>query len=144
MSTDTKNYDIEWLQWFDEKAKTDIFYCEGYEHSPVCIIKGNNRQVLVSCDGEMNALFIDNDGEEHRITDYWGLVNAGIKTDFDLEKLKDKIEWDMTPWFNAYDITEDYQEDLGPDNSGVNLEMVSGTIDEILQKVEGYMKETDK
>ena len=42
------HFDIEWLTENEPKQRTDVFYCEGYHHSPVCIITGNERKVLIS------------------------------------------------------------------------------------------------
>lgn len=133
--------DIEWLVHEELHQRSDVFYCDGYNHTPVCVVKGENRKVLISCDGEMDVRFIDEDGEEHKITDFWGLLDVGIKSDADLQKYEDKLNWIDNPWFDAYDITDDYQPELGPDNSGIHLDMVSGSIDEILEKVKNYINE---
>lgn len=133
--------DIEWLVHEELHQRSDVFYSDGYNHNPVCVVKGENRQVLIACDGEMDVRFIDSDGEEHKITDFWGLLDVGIKSDEDLKKYEDKLNWIDNPWFDAYDITDDYQAELGPDNSGIHLDMVSGTLDEILEKVKNYINE---
>lgn len=135
-----KNIDIEWLAWEDENQRSDVFYCDGYNHTPICIVKGNGKKVLISCDGEMRAHFIDSDGEEHLITDSWDLEDAGIKTDSDLKRYEDKLEWIDNPWLDAYDITEEYSPENGVE-SLVHLDMVSGTIDEIMEKVKTYISE---
>ena len=36
-------FDIEWLTENEPNQRTDVFYCEGYFHTPVCIIKGNTK-----------------------------------------------------------------------------------------------------
>lgn len=132
-------YDIEWLAHEDKNQRTDVFYCDGYHHTPVCIVKNKYRKVLIACDGEMRAKFIDSDGEEHTITDCWELEAAGIKTDSDLQKHEDKIEWIDNPWFDAYDITFGYEPENGTE-SFIHLDMVCGDLDEILEIVKGYIK----
>ena len=133
-----KNIEIEWLAWEDENQRSDVFYCEGYGHSPICIVSGDTKKVLISCDGEMRAHFIDSDGEEHLITDSWELEDAGIKSDSDLRRFEDKFEWDDNPWLDAYDITDGYHPENGSESFD-HLDMVSGTIDEILEKVKEYI-----
>lgn len=128
------DYDIEWLQWFDPQATSDLFYCEGYHHSPVCIVKGNGRHILIACDGEMTIRYNDN-----VIKDFWDLEENGIKTDLDLSKL-DPDNFDDNPWLDAYDVTVNYDEVAGVETYD-NLDMVSGTIEEIIEKVKIYLKE---
>lgn len=132
-------FDIEWLQENNKKQRMDIFYCEGYHHSPVCIIEGNDKKVLISCDGEMKAIFTDNDGDEVYITDFWDLIELGIKTDSDYLKVEDRIEWDFNPWFAAYDITENYDPTLGNDTYHY-LEIVEGNLDDTIEKVKKYIE----
>lgn len=132
-------FDIEWLQHDEPDQRQDIFYCEGYEHSPVCIIKGNGKQVLISCDGEMRIIHKIN-GDDYIITDYWDLIEAGIKTDEDVYKVLEDADWDCNPWFDAYDISMNYQPELGPDNMGIHLDMVSGDLDEIIGLVKRYIE----
>jgi hypothetical protein len=131
-------FDIEWLQERSQNQALDIFYCEGYEHSPVCYISGNKRKVLISCDGEMRGIFSDKSGDEVIITDFWDLIDAGIETDDDYLELKEKIEWDFNPWFTAYDVTNNYDPDLGHDTFTC-LEFVEGDLDEIISKVKDYI-----
>lgn len=133
--------DIEWLVHEEKNQRSDVFYCEGYNHTPVCVVKGENRHILISCDGEMDARFIDSDGEEHKLTDFWDLLDVGIRSDEDLKKYEDKLEWIDNPWFDAYDITVEYEPDLGSDGMGIHLDMVSATLDEILEKVKNYLNE---
>lgn len=113
MNTNIKKiteFDIEWLLSYDENQNDAIFYCEGYEHSPICVISGNDRKVLIVCNGEMKIVYELNN-EEFIIQDFWDLMRAGINTDEDLEKL-DEYERDCNPWFEAYDITEIYKEKM--------------------------------
>jgi hypothetical protein len=137
------NIDIEWLAYVSENQRSDVFYCDGYNHSPVCIVKGKYKKVLISCDGEMRAKFIDSDGEEHTITDFWELEEAGIKTDSDLSKYEDKLEWIENPWLDAYDITDGYHPENGSESMD-HLDMVSGDLDEILNKVKNYIESNEK
>lgn len=139
MDTEIEDFDIEWLQWFDEKAKTDLFFCEGYEHSPVCIVSGNGKRVLIACDGEMRIVH-KKDGDDFIIRDFWDLQEIGVNTDDDLVKLEDSFI-DFSPWLDAYDITKRYAPEDGVE-SFEHLDMVSGEIDEILEKVKIYLKET--
>ena len=132
--------DIEWLQERNPNQSLDIFYCEGYEHSPVCYITGNERKVLISCDGEMKGVFTDESGDEVIIGDFWDLMDAGIDSDDIYLELRHRFEWDFNPWFTAYDITKDYDPDLG--HSTYNcLEFVEGTLDEIIDNVNNYIKQ---
>jgi hypothetical protein len=126
-------FDIEWLQERTQNQSLDIFYCEGYEHSPVCYITGNGKKVLISCDGEMKGIFSDESGDEVIITDFWDLIDAGIKTDDDYLELREKIEWDFNPWFTAYDITNGYDPDLGHEEFNC-LEFVEVTLMRLLTK----------
>lgn len=133
--------DIEWLVYFDPKQTRDVFYCDGSYNVPICVVKGEEKKVLIVCDGEMYGFYNKNTEDEYHIRSFWDLEKLGIKTDDDLERLEDKIEWDFNPWFDAYDITNDYQPEIGPDNSGIHLDMVSADIYEILNSVKEYMNE---
>ena len=130
-------FDIEWLQHNDLSQRQDIFYCEGYEHSPVCFIKGNGRKVLISCDGEMRIIY-KVDGDDVIISDYWDLIDAGVKSDDDIWKLK-LADWDCNPWFDAYDVTEGYHPENGVE-SFVHLDMVEGNLDDIIDTVKQYIR----
>ena len=129
-------FDIEWLTENEPKQRTDVFYCEGYFHTPVCIIKGNTRKVLISCDGEMTIRYKD-----IVIKDFWDLLNNGIKTDADLKKL-DRDNYDDEPWFDAYDITKNYDPTIGHESYD-NLDMVHDNLDEVISMVKNYLMKGD-
>lgn len=128
--------DIEWLMENEPDQRTDVFYCEGYFHSPVCIITGNTRKVLISCDGEMTIRYKD-----IVIKDFWDLLNNGIKTDADLKKL-DRDKYDDEPWFDAYDITKNYDPTIGHESYD-NLDMVHDNLDEVISMVKNYLMKGD-
>lgn len=142
---DVTPFDIEWLNWYNPEAKSDVFYCDGYGHSPVCVIKatdentGKDTHILISVDGEMRLDYLDPiTGDIHNIRDSWDLAEIGITKDSDLIKL-DGVNWDMNPWFDAYDITADYASEDGME-SLIHLDMVSGDLDEIIGRVMEYLK----
>jgi hypothetical protein len=136
-------FDIEWLQGSDKDQRLDVFYCEGYDHSPVCIVKGNTVEVLISCDGEMKAVLTKDNGDEVYITDFWGLLHNDIKTDKALMEINNKIEWHLNPWFDAYDITSNYDPDIGHESYD-NLDIVEGNLDDIIEKVKLYIIEKER
>jgi hypothetical protein len=82
--------DIEWLTENEPEQRTDLFYCEGYHHSPVCIITGNTRKVLISCDGEMTIRH-QHLGQEYVIKDFWDLLDLNITKDIDLNVFRQQI-----------------------------------------------------
>jgi len=125
-------FDIEWLTENEPKQRTDVFYCEGYHHSPVCIITGNERKVLISCDGEMTIRYKDD-----VIKDFWGLLENGIKTDLELMRL-DHDNYDDEPWFAAYDITNNYDEVAGHETYD-DLGIIEGNLDEMIKLVKEYL-----
>jgi hypothetical protein len=125
-------FDIEWLTENEPDQRTDVFYCEGYHHSPVCFITGNKRKVLISCDGEMT---IRHEGDV--IKDFWGLLDNGIKTDIDLTKL-DRDNYDDEPWFAAYDITDNYDEVAGHETYD-DLGIITGNLDQMIELVKEYI-----
>jgi len=129
-------FDIEWLTENEPNQRTDVFYCEGYFHTPVCIIKGNTRKVLISCDGEMTIRYKD-----IVIKDFWDLLNNGIKTDADLKKL-DRDNYDDEPWFDAYDITNNYDPTIGHESYD-SLDMVHDNLDEVISMVKNYLMKGD-
>jgi hypothetical protein len=129
-------FDIEWLTENEPNQRTDVFYCEGYFHTPVCIIKGNTRKVLISCDGEMTIRYKD-----IVIKDFWDLLNNGIKTDADLKKL-DRDNYDDEPWFDAYDITKNYDPTIGHESYD-SLDMVHDNLDEVISMVKNYLMKGD-
>ena len=130
-------FDIEWLQENEPEQRTDVFYCEGYHHSPVCIITGNERKVLISCDGEMTIR-----DEDDVIKDFWGLLDSGIKTDDDLARL-DPDNFDDEPWFAAYDITDNYDEVAGHETYD-DLGIIEGNLDEMIKLVNEYLTTQNK
>ena len=133
--------DIEWLMWYDADAKSDVFYCDGSGHSPVCIVRSNGKQILIAVDGEMKIVTNHPDtNEEYIIEDHWDLLEIGIKKDSDLKKLDDS-EIEMSPWFDAYDISINYDPSNGVEVYA-HLDMVSENIDEVMEKVKVYLKET--
>ena len=136
-------FDIEWLQGSDKEQRLDVFYCEGYGHSPVCIVKGNTVKVLISCDGEMKAVLTKDNGDEVYVTDFWDLVHNDIKTDKLLMESNKNIEWDLNPWFDAYDITSNYDPDIGHESYD-NLDIVEGNLDDIIEKVKLYIIEKER
>ena len=92
--------DIEWLMWYDADAKSDVFYCDGSGHSPVCIVRSDGKQILIAVDGEMKIVTNHPDtNEEYIIEDHWDLLEIGIKKDSDLKKLDDS-EIEMSPWLS--------------------------------------------
>ena len=125
-------FDIEWFTENEPKQRRDVFYCEGYHHSPVCIITGNERKVLISCDGEMTIR-----DEDDVIKDFWGLLDSGIKTDDDLARL-DPDNFDDEPWFAAYDITNNYDEVAGHETYD-DLGIIEGNLDEMIKLVKEYI-----
>jgi hypothetical protein len=125
-------FDIEWLTENEPKQRTDVFYCEGYHHSPVCFITGNKRKVLISCDGEMTIRY-----KHSVLKDFWGLLGNGIKTDADLKKL-DHDNYDDEPWFAAYDITNNYDEVAGHETYD-DLGIIEGNLDEMIKLVKEYI-----
>lgn len=129
-------FDIEWLTENEPEQRTDMFYCEGYHHSPVCIITGNERKVLISCDGEMTIRYKIND-QEHILKDFWDLLDNGIARDIDLNKL-DPDNFDDSPWFAAYDITNNYDEVAGYETYD-DLGIVEGNLDEMIKLVKEYI-----
>jgi hypothetical protein len=133
---DIEGYDIEWLQWFNPEAKSDVFYCEGYEHSPVCVVSGNGRRILISCDGELRITIDD----EIIIQDHWDLIEHGFKTDADIPKLYEVGQVDWNCWLDAYDITSDYDPVAGQETYD-HLDMISDNLDEIFDQVKAYLKE---
>lgn len=142
---DIAPFDIEWLEWYNPEAKADVFYCDGYGHNPVCVIKatdedtGKDTHILISVDGEMRLDYLDPiTGDIHNVRDFWDLAEIGITKDSDLVKL-DGMEWDMNPWFDAYDITAKYTPEDGIE-SLIHLDMVSGDLDEIIGRVIEYLK----
>lgn len=142
---DIAPFDIEWLDWYNPEAKSDVFYCDGYDHHPVCVVKatdedtGEDTHILISVDGEMRLDYLDPiTRETHYIRNSADLAEIGITKDSDLVKL-DGIDWGMSPWFDAYDITVDYAPKDGIE-SLIHLDMVSGDLDEIIQKVVVYLK----
>lgn len=114
MIKDITKFEIEWLMEYSEGKNAAIFYCESYEHSPICIVKGNDRKVLIACNGEMSIPYQLNN-EEFIIKDFWDLMEAGINSDNDVIKLLEDgsidYDWDYNPWLEAYDITELYEDD---------------------------------
>jgi hypothetical protein len=130
-------FDIEWLTENEPNQRTDVFYCEGYHHSPVCIITGNERKVLISCDGEMTIR-----DEDDVIKDFWGLLDSGIKTDDDLARL-DPDNFDDEPWFAAYDITDNYDEVAGHETYD-DLGIIEGNLDEMIKLVNEYLTTQNK
>jgi hypothetical protein len=129
-------FNIEWFTENEPEQRTDVFYCEGYHHTPVCIISGNTRKVLISCDGEMTIRYKD-----IVIKDFWDLLNNGIKTDADLKKL-DRDNYDDEPWFDAYDITKNYDPTIGHESYD-NLDMVHDNLDEVISMVKNYLMKGD-
>jgi hypothetical protein len=125
-------FDIEWLQKSEPKQRQDVFYCEGYHHSPVCIITGNEKKVLISCDGEMTIR-----NEDDVIKDFWDLLDSGVKTDADLARL-DPDNFDDEPWFAAYDITKNYDETAGHETYD-DLGIIEGNLDEMIKLVKEYI-----
>ena len=121
----------------EPNQRTDVFYCEGYHHSPVCIITGNERKVLISCDGEMTIR-----DEDDVIKDFWGLLDSGIKTDDDLARL-DPDNFDDEPWFAAYDITDNYDEVAGHETYD-DLGIIEGNLDEMIKLVNEYLTTQNK
>ena len=65
-------------------------------------------------------------------------MDNGIHTDDDIEKLSD-ANWDFSPWFDAYDITENYEPENGVE-SFVHLDMVEGNLDDIIDTVKQYIR----
>jgi hypothetical protein len=130
-------FNIEWLADNEPLQRTDLFYCEGYHHSPVCIITGHYRKVLISCDGEMTIRYEAN-GQEHVIKDFWDLLENDIKTDDDLKKL-DRDNFDDEPWFAAYDITNNYDEVAGHETYD-DIGIIHDNLDEMINMVEYYIK----
>ena len=131
-------FDIEWLQKDEPEQRTDLFYCEGYQHSPVCIITGGSRKVLISCDGEMRIKY-KYGGETFTLTDYWDLLEHDIKRDIDLNKL-DYDNYIDNPWFAAYDITNNYDEDAGWETYE-DIGFVHDNLDEMILRVKYYITE---
>jgi hypothetical protein len=129
-------FDIEWLTENEPEQRTDLFYCEGYHHTPVCIITGNERKVLISCDGEMRIRY-DYGGEEYIITDFWDLLEHDIKRDIDLNRL-DCDKYDDSPWFAAYDITNNYDEVAGHETYD-DLSIIESNLDEMIKLVKEYI-----
>ena len=125
-------FDIEWFTENEPKQRTDVFYCEGYHHSPVCIITGNERKVLISCDGEMTIRH-----EDDVIKDFWGLLDIGIKTDVELGRL-DPDNFDDEPWFAAYDITNSYDEVAGHETYD-DIGIIEGNLDKMIELVKEYI-----
>jgi hypothetical protein len=125
-------FNIEWFTENEPKQRTDMFYCEGYHHTPVCIITGNERKVLISCDGEMTIRYKD-----IVMKDFWDLLNNGIKTDADLKKLNPD-NFDDTPWFAAYDITNNYDEVAGHETYD-DLGIIDDNLDKMIELVKEYI-----
>jgi hypothetical protein len=132
--------DIEWLTENEPEQRTDLFYCEGYHHSPVCIITGNTRKVLISCDGEMTIRH-QHLGQEYVIKDFWDLLDLHITKDIDLNVL-DRDKFDDEPWFDAYDITNNYDEVAGHETYD-SLDMVHDNLDEVISMVKNYLMKGD-
>ena len=130
-------FDIEWLTENEPDQRTDLFYCEGYHHSPVCFITGNDRKVLISCDGEMTIRYEIN-GQEHNLKDFWDLLDNGIKTDADLMKLN-RDNYDDEPWFAAYDITNNYDEVAGYETYD-DIGIIEGDLDKMIELVKEYIE----
>jgi hypothetical protein len=75
------------------------------------------------------------------IKDFWDLLNNGIKTDADLKKL-DRDNYDDEPWFDAYDITKNYDPTIGHESYD-NLDMVHDNLDEVISMVKNYLMKGD-
>ena len=131
-------FDIEWLQDNEPEQRTDIFYCEGYHHSPVCIITGNERKVLISCDGEMTIRYTIPGLDEEVIKDFWDLIENDIKTDNDIWKLENNATYDDEPWFAAYDITNSYDEVAGHETYD-DIGIIEGNLDKMIELVKEYI-----
>lgn len=134
-------FDIEWLMDNEPEQRTDLFYCEGYHHSPVCIITGNERKVLISCDGEMTIRHLHL-GEEYVIKDFWDLLDLHINKDIDLNAL-DPDNFDDTPWFAAYDITNNYDEVAGHETYD-DLGIIDDNLDKMIELVNEYLTKQNK
>lgn len=134
-------FNIEWLTENEPEQRTDMFYCEGYHHSPVCIITGNEKKVLISCDGEMTIRH-QHLGQEYVIKDFWDLLDLHISKDIDLNAL-DPDKFDDTPWFAAYDITDNYDEVAGHETYD-DLGIIESNLDEMIKLVNKYLTTQNK
>jgi hypothetical protein len=76
------------------------------------------------------------------IKDFWGLLENGIKTDFDLGRL-DPDNFDDEPWFAAYDITNNYDEVAGHETYD-DIGIIEGNLDEMIKLVEEYITRENK
>jgi hypothetical protein len=126
----TNRFYFNWLVPYDPLAKNDVFYCEGYNHNPVVRITFNNREVMISCDGEMNFYIGDT-----RVRSRQDLEEAGVKSDTDWELLRDDPDYfhdGLFPWFDAYE----WSDSVG---DWIHLEMVNGILDHTITQVQRYL-----
>jgi hypothetical protein len=120
-------FKFNWIVSYDPLRKSDVFYCEGYNHTPLLYIEYMDKRVMISCDGEMH--FEYNDVIVRHCED---LVEAGIHTDAHWTKAIHEIEDGLFPWFDAYEWDEDSQE-------WQHLDMVNSEYEDIILQVQKYM-----
>lgn len=130
-TTITKNkFYFNWHQIYDTNCKSDIFYHDYGNSSPVVDISFNGNRIMITCDGEMNFIY-----KGERVRQYRDLSKCGINTDIDwLKALDDDQDYPegFMPWFDAYEYNDSV-------NDWEHIDMVSGHIDDIILTVQKYL-----
>lgn len=118
---------FDWHNIYDHKQISDVFYCIGNGHNQVVYMEFNGRRVKISCDGEMSFYYGNT-----RIRSNFDLEEAGIDSDAVWSQIRDSVDDGLFPWFDAYEWNEEkeYWE---------HLDMVSGELDEIINRVQVYL-----
>lgn len=123
-------FHFSWEMIYSPLQTMDIFYCDGYGHNPVLFIEYRGKRVMISCDGEMKF-----DYNDTRIRNCDDLIHAGITTDNEWYKAANSIENGYFPWFDAY---------IEENNNWVHLDMVNGSLDDIILQCQRYLMEATK
>jgi hypothetical protein len=122
-------FKFRWVVCYDPLRKSDVFYCDGYHHTPLLYIEFKDETVMIACDGEMH--FEYNDVIVRNSED---LFEAGIRTDADWVKAIHELEDCLLPWFDAYEWDEDYKE-------WKHLDMVNSEYEDIILQAQRYLME---
>lgn len=122
-------FKFEWVVTYDPLRKSDVFYCDGYNHTPLLYIEYNDQRVMIACDGEMHFEY-----NEVVVRSADDLPEAGINTDSDWVKAIHELDDGLFPWFDAYEWDEDYMQ-------WEHLNMVNSEYEDIILQAQRYLME---